>query len=68
MMYLSLLSMYNKEKAMILDTFVAVYCLRSVVFKLVLRRVPSSPPLSLSSEASWRCPTSRTSKWRAASW
>lgn len=38
MMYLSLLSMYNKEKAMILDTFVSVYCLRSVVFKLTLKR------------------------------
>ena len=41
MMYLSLLSMYNKEKAMILDTFVSVYCLRSVVFKLTLKRVCS---------------------------
>ena len=42
MMYLSLLSMYNKEKAMILDTFVSVYCLRSVVFKLTLKRVLQS--------------------------
>ena len=39
MMYLSLLSMYNKEKAMILDSFVPIYCLRSVAFKIVFRRV-----------------------------
>ena len=59
----------NKEKAMILDSFVAVYCLRSVVFKVVLKRVLffSSLCWLTRSARSWKCPTSRTSRWRAAS-
>lgn len=38
-MFSSLLSMYSKEKAMILDSLVAIQSLRAVRFKLILRRV-----------------------------
>lgn len=37
--YGSLLSMYNKEMSMILDTFAAVYALRAVQFRIQFKRV-----------------------------
>ena len=39
MFYGSLLSMYNKEMSMILDTFAAVYALRAVQFRIQFKRV-----------------------------
>ena len=39
MMYGSLLSMYNKEMVMILDSFSAIYALRAVHFSLQFQRV-----------------------------
>ena len=43
--YGSLLSMYNKEMSMILDTFAAVYALRAVQFRIQYKRV----------SVVWRC-------------
>ena len=51
-MFSSLLSMYSKEKAMILDSLVAIASLRSVKFRIHLRRVGLLSPLSRSVQSS----------------
>lgn len=39
MMFGSLLSMYNKEMIMILDSFTAIYSLRAIEFSIEFKRV-----------------------------
>ena len=51
-MFSSLLSMYSKEKAMILDSLVAIASLRSIKFRIHLRRVGLLSPLSRSVQSS----------------